>query len=167
MTKKNRFFIFMVAAVIWILCLCSCGESTDGVTLNGKPLKMPCKINDLNGDFEYAPEIYFNVIYNTTKVMLTYNGEEFGLAEVNITDKNKLSDADISSIVTTSQSGLGNMKVDGAGFGSTRSEVLSAIKGTPEKTDGVLKFYEDGYKVIIFFDESDKVNMISADCENQ
>ncbi|MGN0594923.1 MAG: hypothetical protein ACI4I6_07175 [Hominimerdicola sp.] len=170
MIRKSRILACTGIFVMLALCLCSCGKKSDGVTIDGTSLEMPCKISSLGGKFEYAPDIYFQNMLgesNQSKVMLTYNGNEFGLAQVDTADENKLSDADISALVTTSQSNVGDLKIYGIGYGSTRSDVLSALDGKTDDKEGALKFYDNGYKIVLFFDTEDKVSIISVSCENK
>ena len=137
------------------------------IYINGKNVPFPFTIQDLGEGFEWSPEEF--VLYETKNIagnLILYNGQEFTKVFVDATNKDKLAESKIKSLLNTAK-GMNLLYINGVTIGSTVNQVTDAL-GEPTEVyapEGVVKVirYTDGKITIVFLFDDKYINTIDID----
>ena len=141
------------------------------IYINGKNVPFPFTIQDLGEGFEWSPEEF--VLYETNNIagnLILYNGQEFATAFVDATNKDKLAESKIKSLLNTAK-GMNLLYINGVTIGSTAHQVIDALGEPTEVYDpeGIVQsliYINDKFLIYLSFDDK-YINGITIKMEDE
>ena len=161
----KRAALFTVTAAM-LICLCACGKCAWEVKIDGKEIDIPCTLEDLGDGYDYTFDYPFSGNSNGKgifSVALMQGDDIIGTVKVEADSKDKIDrKSKIRQLsVAKSVSDKDEMSIAGVKCGDDKAAVKEKF-GEPDNSDAsAWKYKKRGFAATFFFDEENKVTMLS------
>lgn len=158
--------VWAVIAAAMIICLTACGKCAWEIKIGDKDIDIPCTLEDLGDEYDYTFDYPFSGNSNGNgifSVTLMQNDDIIGTVKVEADSKDKIDrKSKIRRLsIAKSVSDKDDMSIAGVKCGADKSEVKKVF-GEPDNPDAsAWKYKKRGFTAIFFFDDENKVTMLS------